>query len=232
MKNNTGKFAFTIAEIIIVLTLVGIIATILLPSIKSAIPDENVARFKKSHIALHNGIKELVTSDKYYLNGDLGVKRNGELVDNAGYLCQTLVDTLQAKGAICHVSEDESGILQEVTLDAIASGVDAPCEANQREDIVLANGAVIYIIDSNTTFGAVNEANERIFNNPEFYYSMFPSTFAGLSNVDTTYKVICLDIDGINQGERPFGYAVRADGKIVNGKRAEEWLEKSLRKEN
>ena len=26
----------------------------------------------------------------------------------------------------------------------------------------------------------------------------------------------------------PFGYGIRADGKILNGKRAEEWLEKSI----
>ncbi len=42
------------------------------------------------------------------------------------------------------------------------------------------------------------------------------------------YKVFCIDIDGINQGEDPFGYGIRADGKIMRGARAEEWLEKSI----
>ena len=37
-----------------------------------------------------------------------------------------------------------------------------------------------------------------------------------------------MDIDGINQGEEPFGYGIRADGKIILGKRAQEWSQKSL----
>ena len=45
---------------------------------------------------------------------------------------------------------------------------------------------------------------------------------------DIVYKVVCMDIDGLNKGEEPFGYGIRADGKIILGKRATEWLEKSI----
>ena len=37
-----------------------------------------------------------------------------------------------------------------------------------------------------------------------------------------------MDIDGIGKGEDPFGYGIRADGKILTGKRADEWLEKNI----
>ena len=40
-----------------------------------------------------------------------------------------------------------------------------------------------------------------------------------------------MDIDDFNQGEDPFGFGIRADGKILNGKRADEWLKKSIQKE-
>ena len=46
--------------------------------------------------------------------------------------------------------------------------------------------------------------------------------------MDIHYKVICLDIDITNDDEEPFGYGVRADGKIILGKRAQEWLQKSI----
>ena len=37
-----------------------------------------------------------------------------------------------------------------------------------------------------------------------------------------------MDIDGINKGEAPFGFGIRADGKILTGKRATEWLNKEI----
>ena len=42
------------------------------------------------------------------------------------------------------------------------------------------------------------------------------------------YKVFCMDIDGLNNDEDPFGYGIRVDGKIILGARAQEWLEKSI----
>ena len=39
-----------------------------------------------------------------------------------------------------------------------------------------------------------------------------------------------MDVDGINKGEDPFGYGIRADGKIIMGARADEWMNKSIQK--
>ena len=54
------------------------------------------------------------------------------------------------------------------------------------------------------------------------------------------YKILCIDPDGIpkdgseNCDDKkdicPFGYGIRADGKILTGARADEWLEKDLQK--
>ena len=44
------------------------------------------------------------------------------------------------------------------------------------------------------------------------------------------YKIFCMDIDELDKGEEPFGYGIRVDGKIVNGKKAQEWINKSLQK--
>ena len=42
------------------------------------------------------------------------------------------------------------------------------------------------------------------------------------------YKGFCIDIDGFNKGEAPFGYGIRIDGKILNGLKADEWLNKAI----
>ena len=43
-----------------------------------------------------------------------------------------------------------------------------------------------------------------------------------------TYKGLCMDIDGFNQGEDPFGYGIRYNGKIIFGLRASEWFKRTI----
>ena len=52
------------------------------------------------------------------------------------------------------------------------------------------------------------------------------------------YKAFCIDIDGKPDNatadncvnECPFGYGVRQDGKILYGKRAQEWMKKKIQR--
>ena len=52
-----------------------------------------------------------------------------------------------------------------------------------------------------------------------------------VNNFDVHYKIVCIDIDEMCQGEDPFGYGIRADGKILTGARADEWLERDVMEE-
>jgi len=45
------------------------------------------------------------------------------------------------------------------------------------------------------------------------------------------YKIFCIDIDGIDNGESPFGYGIRIDGKLLAGPRAQQWLEREVNEE-
>jgi len=58
-------------------------------------------------------------------------------------------------------------------------------------------------------------------------HNLFGGTHTDENGFDRIYKVYCIDIDGVNQGEDPFGYGIRADGKILNGTKADEWLDKA-----
>ena len=56
---------------------------------------------------------------------------------------------------------------------------------------------------------------------------------------DVQYKIFCMDIDGVPENateddcvnECPFGYGIRADGHVLIGARADEWLEKTIQEE-
>ena len=110
------KKAFTLAEVMIVLVVIGILVAILLPTVQNLTPDEALMKFQKAHNTIHTAIRKLVNSDKYYAT----------------------------------------------------------------------------------------------------------------SSFDVIYKIFCLDIDKLNQVEDPFRYGIRADGKIINGARAQKWLEESI----
>ncbi len=258
---TTKRLAFTLAEIMIVLTIIGILTAILLPIAINSAPDENVMKFKKGNNTLGTVIRELVNSDQYYLNGDLGTKANGALLDGTHdgdytYFCETFADIISTKKVECseyknytysfininwdNVDKDEYGI-----FDAKKTP-DEMCKKTASligEGIVTTDDIVYYETSPGISFGITYYKNsisdDAIIENGESScgakglfrlrtnaknceeYTMTPLTI---------YKIFCMDIDGINKGEDPFGYGIRIDGKILYGARAEEWLKKSIQK--
>ena len=52
-----------------------------------------------------------------------------------------------------------------------------------------------------------------------------------IDGFNARYKILCMDIDKMGEGEDPFGFGIRSDGKLLLGARALEWLNKSIQKE-
>jgi len=265
---------FTLAEVMIVLTVIGILAGILIPVANNSRPDENVMKFKKANATLANVIHELVTSDKYYCKGDLGLKANCKttITNRDGvrdYFCQTVADLLSTKKVNCikaetcsvipsrllsnediHDVTTGSNIKRTVTKSSILATkqyFDSTCIKNRNigEEIVTTDGIVYYSGGNCQQFGSLrtesNDANDlddvtyfRYFSPP----NQFPANYADQNGFDIAYKIFCIDIDGIASNatdtncvnECPFGYGIRADGKILPGARADEWLEKGFQK--
>ena len=244
---------FTLAEVMIVLTVIGVLAGILIPVANNSRPDEKVMKFKKAHATLANVIHELVTSDKYYAGGDLGVRPDGTIIDgtHAGdytYFCNSFADVVAAKSVNCKdklyydykVRYDiRPGLNDNNTLDSHC----ADAQSDYGGEIETSNG-VVYFQISAIPFGTpVNTIHTNDNSNltpqeicsqaadfaPDFCLKRL---FGDVINdgFDVIYKVFCFDIDGINKGEDPFGYGIRADGKILTGARADEWLNKDFQK--
>ena len=223
------KKAFTLAEIMIVLAVIGVLTAILLPVAFHSTPDENVMKFKKGHNALLTVVRELVNSDQYYLEGDLSVRANGVVIDGTHdgdytYLCNTIADIMDTKSVDC--SEDDVSVtwmfwdLLNRTEEDNKTLSDQGCKDVASEvgpEIVTTEGIVFYQTYPKMPFGYVNETGIRNL----------------LDNKDdngfiASYKTFCMDIDGIDEGEDPFAYGIRVDGKVIFGARAEEWLQKSI----
>ncbi len=257
MNYDTGevmKKGFTLAEIMIVLAVIGVLTAILLPVAINSTPNENVMKFKKGHNALLSAIRELVNSDKYYLDGDLGKKPDGSYVLSSSYFCDTLAEIINTKEKNCDK-------LSEVDTDATNHFIDVGGDNDDMHGV--SNIPLKYAFDNACEYYNPGKINELVTSDDIVYYQTWPNTPFGQntpSGVDCAdiaencdkpifyrktpkgflknYTVICMDIDGVPEdadddncvNECPFGYGIRVDGKVSLGARAQEWLQKSIQK--
>jgi len=216
------KKAFTLAEMKVVLALIGILTAVLLPNAYKMSPDESVMKFKKGYSTLGTTIRELTTSEQYfYEDGFLNKKPDGTEITNATYFCEAFADMLSVKKVNC--------------LSTVISGADHACSdwANYRTtldthcadaqsqvsggEIITSDGIIYYNASPGTHFNATIGGVTKGF----------------LNAVDTDgnlrcMKVLCFDIDGLGTGEAPFAFGVRVDGRIYLGTRANEWVKKEV----
>ncbi|MBR1618143.1 type II secretion system protein [bacterium] len=247
MKNK--KYAFTLAEVMIVLTVIGILTAIIMPSAFHASPDENVMKFKKANATFMSVIRELVQSNQYYYNGDLGTLSSKEEVGTLNteegdtkaqvHFCQTLGDILSYKKINCqstgYTTELYASILPqnatENDTDALKTKVDEICASSQSAitngyEIITPDGIYWYQASPQAYFSYKDAQSLRIFSKPG---EEIPEKYQDAFGFDANYKVFCIDVDGTGE-EAPFGYGIRADGKIITGARADEWITKSVQK--
>ena len=233
--------AFTLAEIMIVLTVIAVLTAILLPSARNAMPNEDLMKFKKAHNALYSAIQELVNSDKYYLDGDLGIKIDGSEVDSPTYFCETLADVMSTKEVNCKDSFsneptetwdahfNQNWLLHGGSMTSFKSEMDNQCEqfaTFEHNEIVTPENFTYYNYAPKYTFSHGDFKQTTCISDGTSCISFIPQGML------TIYKVFCLDIDGIGKGKAPFAYGIRGDGKILNGARADEWLQKSIQEKD
>ncbi len=252
------KKAFTLAETMITLVVIGIIAAIVVPVAIQSKPDENIMKFKKANDTLYQTISTLLNSDKYYLNGNLGIKPNGDYVDtnrdldDAMYFCKTFAENINYKKLDCHPYNYTSNsdfytggacLNDYTTFSGFKGAADTLCEKAQTQnkikaEIVLSDGVEMYQGSSRYSFG-INTSNSATVTHPADWDGLlYLHKYSARGYYDETsvdgyrcIKLFCIDVDGFNGPEKPFGYLIRADGKIITGPRVDSWLEKSIQSE-
>ncbi len=262
------KKAFTLAEVMITLTVIGVITAVIVPVAMSTRPDDNVLKFKKGHNTLYQVISTLIKSDDYYKDGDLGVRADGTVMSGKNdteimYFCNTFADIVSAKKVNCSNKgyyfneigygfawQDDSidGSRADIgcswvtkTLAQQKASLDKVCTDSKvlevGEEIVLPDGIVYYQSSPKQTFGIyfLHYANGAGIQKATPIYDKKDAAkimrhfgeVVDTNGFTCTYKIICMDVDGIKKGEAPFAYGITAQGKIVTGARADEWLQKS-----
>jgi len=73
MKHNYKKFAFTMAEMMVCLAVVSVLATILIPSMRSIRPDRSKTMFKKAYGVAEKVVYEMINNSEWYPATDIFV---------------------------------------------------------------------------------------------------------------------------------------------------------------
>ena len=247
------KFGFTLAEVMIVLSVIGILSAVLMPIAFKSSPDKNIMKFKKAHNALHTVVRELVSSGDYFMPGDMAFRadgtHDGDSATHPYYstLCPSLADLISHKEEHCTESAATSCTAStplilsgayrayiEHGMDSFKQFIDKRCDSQFNTDdsgyIRATDDVYYYILRAACGFGIIEE----------FMYT-FSATYPDGTAVDNgkdrygfdaMHFIVCIDIDepGSNKGIRSFGYGVRRDGQIISGARADWWLERDITK--
>lgn len=218
-KMNTKKIkkAFTLAEIMIVLTIVAVLSTILLKSMDGMTPDKEIAYFKKAYSVGERIIAELVSDETLYpYDANRGGFLNTDCVevpgtaDQVGPSCPGATDASKRK--FCELFKSKVNVLEEITASnqtelrkklwtsATLSGT--PC-------LFQTSDGIVWFID--TEFKCDPDASGKCK----------PASSIYSVNVSVDYTLDTSDND-------PLSFAVSANGRItVDGEKEREILRSS-----
>ena len=195
--------AFTLAELMIVLAVLGVIAAILTPVILSSMPNEKKVKFRKAHYVAQKAMEETINSSTY--DNDEGVLTS----DSAVLFCKTYADMLNTIGEV-KCTETVPPKLATPTVDVTGSAslatFDTLCGTNSPTTPAFTTQ------DGVTWWGGIDRFDGSTV----------------VDGIETKYVVMCFDVDG-SGSEAPFGFGVRNDGKIIMGQRATTWLQEDVR---
>ena len=209
------KKGFTLAELMIVLAILGVIAAILTPLAFNATPDENKLKFKKAYYTLQRATDAVLNSDNYP-EGDMS-----KVSDPAKTFCYTFSDMLNTMYDNCEGSN-------ALVTNSGAAYIYDPSNSTTSLDT----------LDSYCSVGLVSDPLESGTNNlPKFitqdgifwwgFDYDFDSVGTIVNNIRVDYNIVCVDVDG-EGGEGAFAFGIRNDGKVIVGNKARAWLKEGI----
>ena len=137
------KKAFTLAEVMIVLTVIGILTAILMPIAFHSTPDQNVMKFKKATTTLGTVVREMVSSDQYFQDGNLA-KTPGGGNSTSKTVCNAMIDILNYKTANC----------ANTNSTADSSDPDTDCTGSGKKVQATTPDGVQWFLASNAAYSA------------------------------------------------------------------------------
>ncbi len=227
MRKLFLKKGFTLAEVMVVLTVIGILTAILLPTAFHATPDENMMKFKKANGLLYQIVREIASTGKYYKEGDMRFKPEGDNVAVPNnYMCQVFADMLSTKTVKCGNNAKTPATVYHVPSSVTCAGTTCDgADAAKCCNVANAKAKLDAICNFTPTYSIVT-ADDVIWYEANQTTVLQDPTCTNAPDCNSAYKVFCLKIDTLYAG-----YGIRSDGKILAGKNADTYTKASITQE-
>lgn len=177
------KNAFSFTELMIVVALIGVIASFMIPALVKVEPDETALTYKKVFYAIEEAISTVINNLEIYPWGDLSLTNTaitvgdtitGYTPDTTGaYLCRQLAETMNTIGAI-------------------------KCPGDGVVDILIANGGARKG-DNNLT---LENVNFTLSNGASIggIHGIWDATNDDKTTAEVPFITLCVDINGMAAG--------------------------------
>ncbi|MCD8025283.1 MAG: type II secretion system GspH family protein [Candidatus Gastranaerophilales bacterium] len=241
------KKGFTLAEVLIALVVVGVLSAILIPTLITAAPDEELLRAKKAYNTLVRALEYLTNSGPYDVtNGNLDATAyirgttSTNKTQRKRFLCNNLAEVLNTKSADCTKTNN---IHNKITNSCTSSYTTDDTNGNPlciKTTTGSSGTALDYdtlrdTLDSvceNTYSGYSTGLNAQIETTDNILWSVQNTNFSNYStvtidgiSVPSFYGVICIDTGKSTSSDYVFGMGVRRDGRVITGTKLQELLE-------
>ena len=77
MKILNKKTGFTLAEVLVTLGVIGVLAVVIIPSVQKTMPNKNYLLFRKTYNTLSSTVNDLLNDDVDYPSTQFGTDSNG-----------------------------------------------------------------------------------------------------------------------------------------------------------
>ncbi len=94
------KKAFTFVEVMLALSIIGVLVSILIPVLDNTKPDDTTINFRKTFFAIEESVSAIINDIKLYDSGDLAIPNGSATDENGRILCYNLANTLNTIGKV------------------------------------------------------------------------------------------------------------------------------------
>ncbi len=236
---GSTKKGFTLAELMIVLAVLAVIAAVLMPTVFNSMPDENKLKFKKGYYTLKRTIDQMVNSDAYeqtegqfgkvFSEDDTSCPFEGATNDDecARYFCIQFSEMLNSTYTQCEQFKNDTGLytakfdVSDITADS-GNNLDSKCTGFPAAKV--SDNAAAHLVNVATQDGIYWSVPKDSFSGKNANGEKGQTLTGVYSQIPAYYAVICMDVDGPG-GEDAFAFGIRRDGKVIAGARAKQWLQ-------
>lgn len=199
-----NKKGFSLAEVMLVLSIIGVLVALMIPILDKSKPDETTLKYRKAFYAIEEGVKNILNDSKLYASGDLryavGTPDSGESTTEDGYIDDTAGGTNSSGRRLCYNLANTLNTVGTIKCPG-DSGYSPLILGNGNPSDTAPIGADVAIDNPNTDANMtdVNQINFKLANGVVVggITGQWNVTNDNKTYAKTSFITLCVDVNGL-----------------------------------